>query len=1252
MRPEDIRKNLALGAVSPVEFMAAFEDIDATGRIVCGFLNTVGGYLVCGVNEQGEAQGIDTSSEFVQTLEKNFYDKLSPKSMISVQVQELEEATVIVVEVPAGQDKPYSFNSVIYIRVDGRTEKADGQAIRDMVIRHQIEPERWERRFSTADIDADVDIKVVRTAVAAAQNVRRAYFRDRESPVRVLEDFSVARYGRLTNAGDVLFATDPALRLPQTRLRAYCYNTDKAGDRYSDMKSFEGPLSSLLEDAYTFVVRNTPTVSRFIEGEAKRQDVPLYPELAIREALVNALAHRDYSAYSGGVAVHIYPQRLVISNSGAFPEGINEERFAEGYLSVLRNPDIAHVLYLQGYMEKAGRGTVLMIKECNDNSLPKPGWKSDKDLGVTVTFSAVEIIDGKQKSYAVPQPFFHELDRRYRAMLTGELNTIRLLGSPAIESVQVRLDDTFVPLRISHTWKTDERFKGKMRETVMQEEVRPHSPDELMRRVFPAYRMLLVIGDPGAGKTTLLKYYALCCLQNKQSRLFGDGALMVRVFYLPLRELKLDDSMQYRSLPEQLALWSSARANSIDANVFDGWLRNAGGSKSLVLLDGLDEISDLELRKAACQWIDRQHTGFPETFFVVTSRLTGYRKTEGVELSADHIRADVMDFTPIQQEEFLSKWFKAAYLRELCPFGLDSEEWIASQSQKAEERTRTITEYLGKPDNRGLRELAAVPMMLQIMAILWKEREFLPGNRVKLYSAALDYLLEYRDDRRKITPLMPADKARLVLAPVALWMQEELEADEAERTAMYSEMQKVLSTLDRPPSAEDFCKNLVDRAGLLVEYGEKRREYLFRHKTFREYLAGVQLVKTIRRDVSSLDIMVKHFGEDWWSETLIFSMAQADAEIFDRFMQELFDSEGSDELSPKQQNLLQTIIAEAPQKPTAALCRKLLEPDTTDNRQRYILDCLRTLGKATAVDDVNLFLARGLAKSEDIRGRAEELVAALSSSGETTGCLSANESDFVLISGGRYLYSGTGAEVLVPDLFVAKYPVTNRDYRSFIGFLAGKSGAHDQLLSHEVYKEALVKLARSGDATVQGLKDYLKDEPDLVQRFRSAYDDDRKFSRDEQPVVGVSWYDARAYCLWLSMLSGEEYRLPTEQEWEWAAGGRREEAGRVLKVKEYPWGDKPEPTPKHANFNGNEGATTPVGRYPDGATPEGLYDMAGNVWEWMENGYESTIQKPSLRSGSWVANGGWLRCTSRNYNDPSNRSNDIGFRVVRRATMI
>ena len=397
MTSRQIQDMLSLGEGQRIEFKSSIKNVDILGRIVCGFLNTTGGYLICGIQEPGRIVGLNLSEDIVAELASKMHEGISPRSMVSIQAHVLEGKSVLVIEVPAGKDVPYAFRDVIYLRVGDSNQRADAATIRDIVMRRQIEPERWERRFSFADLEADVDVKEIQSAVADAQKVRRAYFRDAAEPLMVLEDFAVAKYGRLTNGGDVLFARNPAVRLPQIRIRAMRYNSDKAGDKFSDMKSFEGPLHSIFEEAYTFIVRNTPSVSRFIKGNPKRQDSPLYPEEAVREALINALAHRDYSAASGGVSIHVFPRSLEIWNSGPLPDGVTEENLPKGHISVLRNPDIAHALYLRGLMEKAGRGSVLMVQQCDAAGLPRPFWKSDPKLGVTVTFPAPEPADDEQE---------------------------------------------------------------------------------------------------------------------------------------------------------------------------------------------------------------------------------------------------------------------------------------------------------------------------------------------------------------------------------------------------------------------------------------------------------------------------------------------------------------------------------------------------------------------------------------------------------------------------------------------------------------------------------------------------------------------------------------------------------------------------------------------------------------------------------------------------------------------------------------
>jgi formylglycine-generating enzyme required for sulfatase activity len=142
------------------------------------------------------------------------------------------------------------------------------------------------------------------------------------------------------------------------------------------------------------------------------------------------------------------------------------------------------------------------------------------------------------------------------------------------------------------------------------------------------------------------------------------------------------------------------------------------------------------------------------------------------------------------------------------------------------------------------------------------------------------------------------------------------------------------------------------------------------------------------------------------------------------------------------------------------------------------------------------------------------------------------------------------------------------------------------------------------------------------------------FKDPNQPVVGISWYDANDYCVWLSDTTGKAYRLPTEAEWEKAARGTN---GRT-----YPWGDE-EPNRELANFSSPYGKPSAVDSYDAGVNDYGTANMAGNVAEWCGELDREIV----VRGGSWRDVAIFLKCASRRTNySRETRKDDIGFRVV------
>ena len=255
--------------------------------------------------------------------------------------------------------------------------------------------------------------------------------------------------------------------------------------------------------------------------------------------------------------------------------------------------------------------------------------------------------------------------------------------------------------------------------------------------------------------------------------------------------------------------------------------------------------------------------------------------------------------------------------------------------------------------------------------------------------------------------------------------------------------------------------------------------------------------------------------------------------------------------------------------------------------------------------------------------------------------------EMVTIPGGDFLMGGDDGEdderpqhrVEVDEFLIGVQPVTQMEYARFVNATGHRAPA--------VHELPLVVTAVDGDRE-EGFR-----------RASAPYawiDGEPPRERLDHPVTLVRWADATAYCAWLSSVSGRRFRLPTEAEWEKAArGGRRGER--------YPWGDRFDQT--MANYladpadRGRQG-TTPCRQFA--ANGYGLFDMAGNVWEWVEDWYGAEGYTPErrfnpsgppdgklriVRGGGWVsADIRMLRCSYRHKVPPDTYSYAIGFRVA------
>ena len=360
------------GESDTVEFKKSTANLSRAGETLCAMLNGAGGTVLLGVADDGTVVGQQVSDRTMQEVAATLR-LLEPTAPVRIERVPLSEGReVLVLEAqPVPSEVPYQFRNVAYQRVGPTTSPMPRAAMLQLVVERTDAARRWEAvltpAFSVSDLDPEEILRTVRQGIAAGRLPERTA----EDIPELLERLDLAENGVPKRAALVLFGTRLSGELPQCCLRLGRFvGVDKS--EFLDGEQRVGNAFELLNEAMEFLRKHLPIAGRFVPGVLERQDEPLFPVAALREAVVNALIHRSYADPGGAVSIAIYDDRLEIWSEGGLPANVALASLKGDHRSRPRNPTIADVFYRRGLIERWGRGTQTIVDLCVRAGHPEP----------------------------------------------------------------------------------------------------------------------------------------------------------------------------------------------------------------------------------------------------------------------------------------------------------------------------------------------------------------------------------------------------------------------------------------------------------------------------------------------------------------------------------------------------------------------------------------------------------------------------------------------------------------------------------------------------------------------------------------------------------------------------------------------------------------------------------------------------------------------------------------------------------------
>lgn len=402
MTLDELRKLISQGESETLEFKTSTAKIKSAFETLCAFLNTHDGTVLIGVKDDGRIVGQQVTDQ--TNLEvSNMVSKLEPPSKIDVDYIAIDENKYVIKLTARSNPElvPYVLDGKPFWRIGSATKSMPQQHYQQILLEKAQTSRPWDTEIADDltinDLDKDLIIKTLNDCIERGRIKPALATTD---PKKALQTLTLLKKGYLINAAGILFCKNCELQLPQSLLRL-AYFKSKTKNNMLDSKRIHGNAFELLNEVEAFLMRHMSISSEFIPGKMAREDNPDYSLRAIREAMVNAICHRDYSIDNGSISFIMYEDRLEITSHGTLPRGITLPELKQTHESFPRNAKITHVMYKQGIIEAVGTGTQEILAGCKAIGSPEPEF-IERGITLVVLFYrndniAIAQISNRQK---------------------------------------------------------------------------------------------------------------------------------------------------------------------------------------------------------------------------------------------------------------------------------------------------------------------------------------------------------------------------------------------------------------------------------------------------------------------------------------------------------------------------------------------------------------------------------------------------------------------------------------------------------------------------------------------------------------------------------------------------------------------------------------------------------------------------------------------------------------------------------------